>query len=460
MKSAVAAKVRSTVSGVAWPAVPDAKAASMLALLYQLDQCQWWPPEDLRAAQFGQLMLLLVHAAATVPFYGDRLKAIGFDPQRPLTEEQWRHIPILERREVQQAGAALRSAKVPLAHGKTFTVTTSGSTGRPVTVTRTAVDALYWDAHTLRGHLWHRRNLGGTLAVIRAQGDDKARWPQGARLSRWGNVTGSVFETGPAVVLNAAEPIDRQLEWLGRQNPDYLIVLPTHLAELVRLARRQGVALPRLKGIECLGGMLAPETRRACREVWGVPVADTYSAQELGYMALQCPDHEHFHVTAESVLVEIVDERGAPCAAGASGRVVVTPLHNFAMPLIRYAIGDYAEVGPPCACGRGLPVLARILGRVRNLLTLPTGERMGAMFVNDVFKDAPVAQFQVVQHALDHLEMRVVPTRPFTPDDERRISDSVIGRLGHPFRVTFSYLEEIPRGPGGKFEDFRSEIAT
>ena len=460
MRSAVAMKLRSAVTGVAWPAVPDTKAASLLAQLYQLDQSQWWLPEELRAAQFGQLTLLLAHAAATVPFYGDRLKAMGFDPRRPLTEEQWRRVPILERREVQQAGTALRSAKPPGAHGKVFTVTTSGSTGRPVTVARTAVDALYWDAHTLRDHLWHRRDLRGKLAVIRAQGDDKARWPKGATLGRWGSVTGSVFETGPAVVLNAAEPVDRQLEWLARQNPDYLIVLPTHLAELARLARRQGVKLPRLKGIETLGGMLAPETRRSCREVWGVPVADTYSAQELGYMALQCPDHEHFHVTAESVLVEIVDERGEPCAVGASGRVVVTPLHNFAMPLIRYAIGDHAEVGPPCSCGRGLPVLARILGRVRNLLTLPTGERIGAMFVNDVFKDAPVAQFQVVQHALDHLEMRVVPTRPFTPADERRISDSVIGRLGHPFRITFSYLEEIPRGPGGKFEDFRSEIAT
>jgi phenylacetate-CoA ligase len=459
MTSAAAPNLRSTISGVVWPAVPDAKAASMLALLYQFDQTQWWPPEELRAAQFRQLALLLAHAAATVPFYRERLMAAGFDSQRPLTTELWQRIPVLERREVQQAGTALHSGKLPRAHGKTFTVTTSGSTGRPVTVVRTAVDGLHWDAHTLRGHLWHRRDLRGKLAVIRAQDADKARWPRGAPLGRWGNVTGAVFETGPAVVLNAAEPIDRQLEWLARENPDYLIVLPTHLGELLRLARQQGVKLARLKGIETLGGMLAPETRRACREVWGVPVADTYSAQELGYMALQCPDNEHFHVTAESALVEIVDEGGAACAAGASGRVVVTPLHNFAMPLIRYAIGDYAEIGPPCACGRGLPVLARILGRVRNLLTLPTGERMGAMFVNDVFKDAPVAQFQVVQHALDHLEMRVVPSRPFTPDDERRISDTVVGRLGHPFRITFSYLEEIPRGPGGKFEDFRSEIA-
>jgi phenylacetate-coenzyme A ligase PaaK-like adenylate-forming protein len=458
--TSVALPLRSSVAGVAWPAVPDTKAASLLALLYQFDRSQWWPPEQLRAAQFGQLALLLAHAAATVPFYRERLAATGFDPQRALTGELWQRIPILERREVQQAGAALQSAKVPHAHGKTFAVTTSGSTGRPVTVLRTAIDALYWDAHTLRGHLWHRGDLSGTLAVIRAQDGDKARWPHGARLSRWGNVTGSVFQTGPAVVLNAAEPIDRQLEWLGRQNPDYLIVLPTHLGELVRLARQQSAKLPRLKGIETLGGVLAPETRRACRDVWGVAVADTYSAQELGYMALQCPEHEHFHVTAESVLVEVVSERGEPCAAGEIGRVVVTPLHNFAMPLIRYAIGDYAEVGPPCACGRGLPVLARILGRVRNLLTLPTGERIGAMFVNDVFKDAPVAQFQVVQHAPDHLEMRIVPTRPFTPDDERSISDSVIGRLGHPFRISFSYLDEIPRGPGGKFEDFRSEITT
>src|SRR5882724_1452290 len=167
MKGIVAAKLRSTVSGVAWPAMPDAKAASMLALLYQLDQCQWWSSEDLRAAHFGQLALLLAHAAATVPFYRERLTAAGFDPRHALTAEQWQRLPILERREVQQAGTALHSAKIPLAHGKTFTVTTSGSTGRPVTVARTAVDALYWDAHTLRGHLWHRRDLGGTLAVIR-----------------------------------------------------------------------------------------------------------------------------------------------------------------------------------------------------------------------------------------------------------------------------------------------------
>ena len=447
---------RSSVPQIAWPAIPDGKSATLLSLLYQMEQTQWWSPEELLAAQFRQLSLVLRHAAATIPFYRERLG--GIDLAQPLNAEAWSRLPVLERSEVQASAPALLSTAPLQEHGKTTTVTTSGSTGRPVKVARAAVEGLFWDAHTLRGHLWHRRDFRGKLAVIRAQGDDTARWPGGTVLNRWGNVTGAVFETGPASLLNASESIDRLLEWLVRENPDYLIVLPTHLSELVRQAGRQGVKLPRLRGVETLGGMLAPETRRACREVWGVAVADTYSAQEVGYMALQCPDHEHFHVTSESVLVEVLDETGKPCEVGAHGRVVVTPLHNFTMPLIRYAVGDYAEVGCPCACGRGLPVLARVLGRVRNLVTLPTGERVGATFLNDVFKDAPVAQFQVVQRSIDHLEMRVVPIRPFTAAEEQRISADVMARLGHPFRITFTYLDEIPRGPGGKFEDFRSEV--
>jgi phenylacetate-CoA ligase len=164
--------LRSAVPEVAWPAVPDAKSAHLLALLYQLEQTQWWPAEELQAAQFRQLALLLAHAAATVPFYRERLA--GIDLREPLRAEVWQRIPILERTDVQTSAPAMLSTAVPRAHGKTFTVTTSGSTGRPVTVTRTAVDALFWDAHTLRGHLWHRRDLRGKLAVIRAQGDDKA----------------------------------------------------------------------------------------------------------------------------------------------------------------------------------------------------------------------------------------------------------------------------------------------
>jgi phenylacetate-CoA ligase len=106
-------------------------------------------------------------------------------------------------------------------------------------------------------------------------------------------------------------------------------------------------------------------------------MVDMYTCQEAGYLALQCPDHPHYHVQSENVLLEVVDDQGLPCAPGEVGRVLVTSLNNFATPLIRYEIGDYAEVGAACSCGRGLPVLKRIMGRYRNLLTLPDGTRAG-----------------------------------------------------------------------------------
>ena len=88
-----------------------------------------------------------------------------------------------------------------------------------------------------------------------------------------------------------------------------------------------------------------------------------YTCQEAGYLALQCPDYPHFHVQSENVLLEVVDDVGQPCGPGEVGRVLITSLNNFATPLIRYELGDYAEVGAPCPCGRGLPVLKRIMGR-------------------------------------------------------------------------------------------------
>src|SRR6185437_16003324 len=157
--------------------------------------------------------------------------------------------------------------------------------------------------------------------------------------------------------------------------PHYLLSYPSNSRALARYAQREKIRLPGLRAVHTYGEPLTPDVREACREAWGVPAIDVYSCEELGFVALQCPRHEHYHVQSESVLVEILDEDGLPARPGEIGRVVLTSLHNFAMPLIRYAIGDYAEVGAPCPCGRGLPVIERLLGRRRNMVTLPDGRR-------------------------------------------------------------------------------------
>ena len=190
-------------------------------------------------------------------------------------------------------------------------------------------------------------------------------------------------------------------------------------------------------------------------------MVDTYSSQEVGYIALQCPDSENYHVQSENVLVEVLDESGAPCQAGQIGRVVITTLHNFAMPFLHYDIGDYAEVGTICACGRGLPVLKRILGRQRNLLVMPNGERRWPVFMSegDPADLPPFFQFQVVQRSLDELELNVVrPTAGITPEEQKQVEAHFHGILGYPFKISINCVAEIPRSPTGKFEDFISLV--
>jgi phenylacetate-CoA ligase len=135
--------------------------------------------------------------------------------------------------------------------------------------------------------------------------------------------------------------------------------------------------------------------------------------------------------------------------------VVVTALHNFAMPLLRYELGDYAVAGAPCRCGRGLPVLQRILGRVRNMLRLAGGERYWPMLGTRGFAHlAPVLQHQFVQTACDRLELRIVAARPLTSGEEAALREHVTRRLPAPMQVDIRCCADIPRSAGGKFEDF------
>lgn len=222
------------------------------------------------------------------------------------------------------------------------------------------------------------------------------------------------------------------------------------------------MSLPTLRQLRTFGEILDGETRRLCHEAWGIAVSDAYSAVEVGYIALQCSQHDHYHVQSEDVLVEILDEkRGGPCKPGELGRVVITTLHNFAMPLVRYDIGDYAEPGEPCACGRGLPVIRRIVGRVRNMLVTAEGKRfwvgLGSGTIPGI---GPIRQYQFVQTALDHVEARLVVGAPLTPEQESRVRERVLHQLPAGFTVTLAYRDTIARGLTGKFEDFLCEIAV
>jgi phenylacetate-CoA ligase len=447
-------------ASVVWPALPAPPAARLAAMLRQLDDSQWWTPEQHLGQQLRQATALLHHAYRQLPFYRDRLAEAGFVPGKPVTPAVWARIPVLTRAELQAAGPALHSPELPQGHGSTYEISSSGSTGQVVTARGSEVVQLFWHAITLREHLWHQRDFGGRLAAIRPFPAGVADFPRGGTSAGWGRSTRGLYRTGPGFLLSVVTSPEQQAEWLQRVQPDYLLTYPSALRDLLLHCRAAGIALPRLREVRTLSELLPPETRALCREVWGLAIADIYSTQEAGYLALQCPQAEHYHIQSEVNLVEVLDESGAPCRPGEVGRVVVTPLVNFAMPMIRYVVGDLAEVGAPCPCGRGLPVLTRILGRVRNTLIYPDGRRSWPL-LGDIFHAGVegIRQYQIVQLTRQEVELKLASATPLGPAEEDKLRAWLQHRSGHPFTVRFSYHAEIPRGPGGKFETFRSLVA-
>jgi len=444
------APLRSALEGAVWPAIPDDASAQMLALQYQLGQTQWWPPERLQAMQLQQFAQVFRHAVATVPFYRQRF---AHGAAADITSwDRYRELPVSTRRDVQQAGDGLHSTAVPPAHGALNRTESSGSTGSPLVTLGTAWTQLMWHALLLRDHLWHRRDLRGKLAAIRTR-------TSAANAPNWGPAT-AAFNTGPIVVRSMSDDPDEQLRWLQAENPEYLLSLATNLRALAARSLELGLRLPQLKEVRTYGEMLRPDARDIVREAWGVKIVDSYSSEELGYIALQCPECEHYHLQSENLVVEVLDGEGMPCGPGGTGQVVVSTLHNFAMPLLRYASGDYAEVGEPCSCGRGLPVLRRIVGRQRNMLLRPDGSGYWPSFPSEAWADiAPVVQFQVVQKDRDSLELRIVAARELTPGETGRLVAALNRCLDGNYRITLLRLPEIARSPGGKYEDFICEAS-
>lgn len=437
-------RLHSALPGIAWPAIPSPQGAAVLALLYQLEQSQWLAPARLQEMQMRQLSLVLRHAYEHVPYYRNRWGA----GSHALSD-----LPLLTRHELVDNYDRLKSESIPREHGNVAEARTSGSTGTPVRLLKTRFLQLLWNAITLRDHRWHRRDLSTTFAAI--------RMARTGEHESWGPATAGLVQTGRSFTLDVRADIDAQLEWLQRLRPSYLLTYPSNASALAAAALDRKLEMHRLREVRTMGELLTPEIRQACHDAWGTPLVDLYSAEEVGYVALQCPDSEHYHVQSEALLVEVLDDRGEPAPPGETGRLVVTDLHNFAMPLIRYDIGDYAEVGAPCRCGRGLPVLRRIVGRARNMLVAADGRRYWPTFgQRSFFEIAPgLRQHQFVQTAPDFVEARLVVSGVLTDSQSQALRALIESKLPAGMRVGIVQVESLARGAGGKYEDFVSEVA-
>ena len=427
----------------------DNGSAQILSLLAERRVSERLPPAELAGRQAASLLDLARHGAAHSPHFAGRLAAAGLTPWTLAEPGGLVKLPPLTRRTLVDAGDSLFCQASPDGHGRVGKTSTSGSTGEPVTVRRTEICLLHWQVYTLREHLWHNRDFSGRLATVRANLTERSERPD------WGPPTSLLLRTGPWSGMPPSSTVEELCQWLGEFDPDYFLVLPSTLAGVVAELDRTGQRLPRLRSVRTVSETVSDRSREDARRILGVPIEDIYTSQECGVIATQCPEEGTYHIS-ETILLEVVDAAGRACGPGEIGRILVTDLINYATPLVRYEIGDYAEVAGPCPCGRGLPTIRRFLGRERNLVLLPDGTRHWPLVGFHRWGEVhPIRQFQFIQlNRKTILAKMCAPSRP-TADQEARLTTILQDELKYPFEIRYEWHEEpLPRGPGGKFEEF------
>jgi len=442
---------KSGLDGIVWPAVPVGEAASIAALVASLQAGERRPLAEIEAAQGVQLARLAAHHGRHSPAFGARLAAARMTPGALDSLARLRELAPLSRQQLQAAGRDFFATQVPKGHEPVGEATTSGSTGEPVKMKKTGIGRLFWAACTIRDHLWHGRDFAGRLTSIRPTN------PPYVEMANWGFPVADLFETGAAQAMPGTTGIDEQVAAIDRFQPQHLLCFPSNLKALAdRWAARPEGRPASIRHVRTVGAMLSVDLRARLSRMLGLPIEDNYSSQEAGIVALQCPQGELYHTMAESLVVEVLDDAGRACAEGETGRVLVTDLHNFAAPLFRYDVGDYAEVGGRCACGRTLPTFRRVLGRRRNLLMKADGSRFLPRAGFETFDEvAPIQQYQVVQHALDDIEFRLVSAAALSSAQEDALAAILRKALVFDGRIRVAQSRvRLPDSHAGKYEDF------
>jgi phenylacetate-CoA ligase len=410
-----------------------------------LGESERWSPGELRAYQDERLASLIAHAYATVPFYRERMDALRLKPSDVRSVPDLPKLPILSREDIVAGGERLTSTAVP--GRRLWKAATSGTTG--------AVLSVSWDRGVVvmtNACLWRSRRWGGVeFGRPYATLFGRCVAPAAARPPFWRvNRSWNQLMLSPIHLSDATAPL--YLEAMSDFGVEALEAYPSSAYILARYAEDAGVRLP-LKCVFTTSEPLLPLQRAVIEDRFRCRVFDFYSQAERVMFSSECETHDGHHVFEEYGVTELVDGSGLPVPAGSVGRVVATSLHNFGMPLVRYALRDVTSMGAgPCRCGRTLAIAAAVATKEEDVLVAPDGRLIPPSLVSPVFKDAhPVAKSQIVQVRRDEIVVRIVRLGEFTPDDERHVEHGFKVRLGQDVRVRFEYVKDIPCTARGKF---------
>jgi phenylacetate-CoA ligase len=441
------------VAGLLFPLHEWLKRHDSVARRRALERTQWWPAARLQQLQLERLRALLIHVARHVPYYRTQFAALGFDPAALTSLTDLTRLPLLRKADISAHRDAFKSALA----GPLMRFNTGGSSGEPLVFFIGRQRISHDVAAKWRATRWWNVDIGDPETVlwgspIELKAQDRVR-----RLRDWllRSTLLPAFDMGPA-------RLDGFIGHLRRSRPRMLFGYPSALSHLARHARTHGVALDGL-GIRVVfvtSERLYDQQRALIGDVFGCPVANGYGGRDAGFIAHECP-HGGMHISAEDIIVEVLDAAGQPVPAGVSGAIAVTHLATGEFPFIRYLTGDVGALdATPCRCGRGLPLLKSIDGRSTDFVVALDGTVLHGLALVYLVRDLPqVRAFKIIQESLRLTRVQVVALPPLDDATRLAIVTGFRARLGFDVVVAIEDVAAIPAEASGKFRYVVSKVA-
>jgi phenylacetate-CoA ligase len=435
-----------------------------LSHLRRLQAWQWAGAEEMRARQNEQMQAILAHAHRHVPYYREVLSSCGaVDAGGNVRLERLGEIPLLTKEIIRTRFEDLKSDDLG---GRKWGYNTSGgSTGEPVRLIQDRVYDAWSEAITTLYDLWTGYRRGDRKAVLWGSERDLfvGRETLKRRLYWW-------LEN--SMRLNAfrmtAANMHQYVDALNRNRPRQILAYAAAIYELSRFIEREGIRVLPPGSILASAGTLSPAMRETIERVFRSPVFNRYGSREAANVACECEKHEGLHVSAPTHYVEILRGDGTPALPGETAEIVITLLTNYAMPLIRYRIGDLAAwADRPCSCGRAWPLLKHVAGRITDTFVSSAGTRTdGEYFTHLFYYRKWVEKFQVVQEDYEYIRVLVVPldrkgdVKKQYAGDFQDMLEKIRLVMGSACRVEFEIVDEIPPTPSGKYRYTLSKCLT
>lgn len=414
---------------------------------------QYRSSEEIATIRNRKLQKLVEHAYRNIPFYKQIFIRNDLKPEDVHQYEDLQKLPVLSKRIILENEKELITPNYP---GKLYTRKTGGSTGMTLHFMKDAKALTLNDAIMWRCYKWYNLNIGDKQ--VRFWGVPvaaKVRWKEQFKDYILNRIRISAFDISEKSCLE-------QYKKIKKFKPAYFYGYTTAIYGFCLFMKKLGIDLRslNLKAVICTAEKMYPHHKELFRDVFDCPVVDEYGSSENGIIAFQCKNGK-MHVMSDHLCVEFLDDKDRQVKDGELGRIVVTDLESYAMPLIRYDIGDMGRPSDKkCSCGINLPLMDIVEGRKEDFIQTKDGKMVHAAYLCYTLKEDSVHEFKMYQQGVESLLVQIVKAPSFNSETESVLEGNLRTALGDEMVINFEYLDRIPREKSGKLRYFVSNISN